>query len=220
MSCRYACGAHLYFGAFMRAVTAQNELDAYDKHQKVLEEKLDEKTAALIHMQRVAMEHSPSTHTGAGVRASTPSSTPTAWGEDEDTSRVPSSLLVTTKRYKPFNDTPVVFDAEGEQPNTPAEGRLLSAEEKIAELTAVVEAARSESERLRKELEEVAAEKVTVVRNTTQRTHAQAVGALGLTFAHWLPALARAGVFAPRAAGKARADGDRSAAGEDRKSVV
>lgn len=35
----------------------QDELDAYDKHQKELEEKLDERTAALIHLQRVVMEY-------------------------------------------------------------------------------------------------------------------------------------------------------------------
>ena len=35
----------------------QDELDAYDRHQKELEEKLDEKTAELIHLQRVTMEH-------------------------------------------------------------------------------------------------------------------------------------------------------------------
>jgi hypothetical protein len=38
-------------------VLLQDELDAYDRHQKELEEKLDEKTAALIHLQRVTMEH-------------------------------------------------------------------------------------------------------------------------------------------------------------------
>ncbi|GMH54526.1 hypothetical protein TL16_g01691 [Triparma laevis f. inornata] len=36
----------------------QDELDAYDRHQKELEEKLDEKTAQLIHLQRVTLEHS------------------------------------------------------------------------------------------------------------------------------------------------------------------
>ncbi|GMH98062.1 hypothetical protein TrVE_jg12664 [Triparma verrucosa] len=35
----------------------QDELDAYDRHQKELEEKLDEKTAQLIHLQRVTLEH-------------------------------------------------------------------------------------------------------------------------------------------------------------------
>jgi len=35
----------------------QEELDAYDRHQRELEEKLDEKHFALIHLQRVAMEH-------------------------------------------------------------------------------------------------------------------------------------------------------------------
>jgi hypothetical protein len=29
----------------------QDELDAYDAHQKELEERMDEKTAALIHLQ-------------------------------------------------------------------------------------------------------------------------------------------------------------------------
>jgi hypothetical protein len=32
-------------------VYAQDELDAYDAHQKELEERMDEKTAALIHLQ-------------------------------------------------------------------------------------------------------------------------------------------------------------------------
>jgi hypothetical protein len=35
----------------------QDELDAYDKHQGELEEKLDEKTTLLIHLQRVTMEY-------------------------------------------------------------------------------------------------------------------------------------------------------------------
>jgi len=35
----------------------QDELDAYDKHQQDLEEKLDEKTAQLIHLQRVTIEN-------------------------------------------------------------------------------------------------------------------------------------------------------------------
>lgn len=34
----------------------QDELDAYDRHQKELEEKLDEKTALLIKLQRISME--------------------------------------------------------------------------------------------------------------------------------------------------------------------
>jgi len=34
----------------------QDELDAYDRHQKDMEEKLDEKTAMLIKMQRITME--------------------------------------------------------------------------------------------------------------------------------------------------------------------
>ena len=34
----------------------QDELDAYDRHHKELEEKLDEKTALLIKFQRISME--------------------------------------------------------------------------------------------------------------------------------------------------------------------
>jgi hypothetical protein len=34
----------------------QDELDAYDRHHKELEEKLDEKTALLIRFQRISME--------------------------------------------------------------------------------------------------------------------------------------------------------------------
>ena len=33
-----------------------DELDAYDRHHKELEEKLDEKTALLIKFQRISME--------------------------------------------------------------------------------------------------------------------------------------------------------------------
>ena len=34
----------------------QDELDAYDRHHKELEEKLDEKTALLIKFKRISME--------------------------------------------------------------------------------------------------------------------------------------------------------------------
>ncbi len=37
----------------------QDELDAYDRHQKTLEEKLDEKTASLIKLKRISMEVGP-----------------------------------------------------------------------------------------------------------------------------------------------------------------
>ena len=40
-----------------------DELDAYDRHHKDLEEKLDEKTALLIKFKRISMEvGQPSTH--------------------------------------------------------------------------------------------------------------------------------------------------------------
>lgn len=38
----------------------QEELDAYDRHQRMMEDALDQKTASLIHLQRVTMEMSAS----------------------------------------------------------------------------------------------------------------------------------------------------------------
>jgi kinesin family protein 3/17 len=40
-------------------VALQEELDAYDRHQRMMEDILDQKTAMLIHWQRVAMEGNP-----------------------------------------------------------------------------------------------------------------------------------------------------------------
>ncbi len=61
----------------------QDELDAYDRHHKELEEKLDEKTAMLIRLQRISME----------VNASSPfkneelSKTLESWSNDESERR-------------------------------------------------------------------------------------------------------------------------------------
>ena len=45
----------------------QEELDAYDRHQRDLEDELDRKTAGLIHLQRIAMEQAGSSETKAKI---------------------------------------------------------------------------------------------------------------------------------------------------------
>lgn len=113
----------------------QDELDAYDRHQKELEEKLDEKTAALIHLQRVTMEH----HASSPVKNSEVAEALGTWVGDEkgaegpgmgmaiapprpqsqqqkirqsSNGTVPSHLLITFKQYKPYSDRRVVFLGE------------------------------------------------------------------------------------------------------------
>ncbi len=51
---------------------AQEELDAYDRHQQRMEDVVDQKTAALIHLQRVAMEHAAGPEVKARLRARPP----------------------------------------------------------------------------------------------------------------------------------------------------
>ncbi len=163
----------------------QDELDAYDRHQHDLEEKLDEKTAALIHLQRVTMEQdaqSPVRNSRiaealgawaspgggaspAGVRSGAAAvATTLAFNGDMmrvgrgavASSGVPPSQLISTRQFKPFED---------ERSNvSPTElggsQELLSADEKIAELMRVIEKARGDREGLSRDLEDVQAEKV------------------------------------------------------------
>jgi hypothetical protein len=64
---------------------------------------------------------------------------------------ITSEQLLATKQFRPFEDT--VAAARGDV--TPAVGVLLSAPEKIRELTKLVEAGRMERERLAREVEDV-----------------------------------------------------------------
>ncbi|GMF13690.1 unnamed protein product [Phytophthora lilii] len=156
----------------------QDELDAYDRHQKELEEKLDEKTAHLIHLQRVAMEHNASSPGkidaellkalgdwggGAAQTAVTPSA---ASGL---TSETPAELLITHKQFRPHPVDPVIINDNNYSSSNnnllhagSGGSSLLSAEEKIQELRALVDAQSAEHQRMARELEDVKSEKVSV----------------------------------------------------------
>lgn len=182
-------------------VALQDELDAYDRHQRDLEEKLDEKTAALIHLQRVTMEHNAASPVknsellealgdwagmgmgpaaagllsagraaSAAIRAAGPGAAAGAAAGD-----VPAAALITTRQFRPYADADVTGGAASASATSPVDGSgdgagggssssapLLSAEEKIAELSRVVDAMRSERDRLGRELEDVQAEKVSM----------------------------------------------------------
>jgi DNA repair exonuclease SbcCD ATPase subunit len=78
---------------------------------------------------------------------------------------VPPSLLTTTKQFKPFEDDRAgdrspIADIIAESAGGSGEERLLSAEEKISELSRIVDAALGDRERLTRDLEDVQAEKV------------------------------------------------------------
>jgi kinesin family protein 3/17 len=179
----------------------QDELDAYDRHQKKLEEKLDEKTAELIHLQRVTMEHNanspikneelnealgtwapgqdgvilsspggaaairrkmagrpagsaPAGKAGAergvsgGGKAAAGPQTPNKGG--------PGS----SKKYAPYHDT-VLFVGDNQGGNGEMRS-MLNADEKIKELTRVLEVQKQEQKKLAQELEDVQAEKVSM----------------------------------------------------------
>lgn len=148
-------------------VALQDELDAYDRHQKELEDKLDEKTTLLIHLQRVSMEkESTSPVKAADVREALANlATEMGRSDREDAASVgvaggvSKHMLITTPQYRPY-DAPVVFSgATGAGNGTSG---LLSAEDKITELQRVVDAAAADREHLARELEEVQAEKVSM----------------------------------------------------------
>lgn len=149
----------------------QDELDAYDRHQRELEEKLDEKTAALIHLQRVTMEH----HAASPVKNSELVEALGDWAGAPPQLRLRAASaasagavgalagilpehLIATKQFRPFEDAAAA--ARGD--TTPAPGALLSAGEKIRELSRLLETARAERERLAREVEDVQAEKVSM----------------------------------------------------------
>lgn len=195
----------------------QDELDAYDRHQKELEEKLDEKTAELIHLQRVTMEHNANSpikneelnqalgnwsqgdnEDGGGVQLSRPPAgagnvvgnkmeTPVKTGVslssnlhlqknnssnsntsssdrkyvDQSGQRIPPSQLLKHKQYEPYHDAVVFVGDNGNDENSSSR-LLLSGDEKINELTRIIEMQNAEQKKLAQELEEVQAEKVSV----------------------------------------------------------
>eukprot|EP00505_MAST-04D_sp_SCG-Rhode-Island_P000548 Stramenopile-MAST_4_protein_548 len=169
----------------------QDELDAYDRHQKELEEKLDEKTAELIHLQRVTMEHNANSpikneelsaalgtwapEGGEAGKASgvilgtpprrrlAPRTSKNGFVEGatkrEDPELKVSSPSQAAKTYVPYHDTVLfVGDNQGGKDSR----SLLSADEKVVELTKVLEVKSLEQKKLAQELEEVQAEKVSM----------------------------------------------------------
>ena len=82
----------------------QDELDAYDKNQAQLENKLDEKTAQCIHLQRISLEQQGTATTeicddadsnnGVGLRSCTNSNTPSAQTHSPSSSPKPDEDLL------------------------------------------------------------------------------------------------------------------------------
>ena len=126
----------------------QDELDAYDRHQQSLEEKLDEKTAALIHLQRVTMEQ----QARSPVKNSDVDRALGTWARDDD-----PAASAETKRYAPL--TTGGDESASSSSSNPA---LLSATEKIAELERVVADQREKIRRSERALKESKEEKASM----------------------------------------------------------
>eukprot|EP01029_Cantina_marsupialis_P005141 TRINITY_DN154_c0_g1_i1.p1 TRINITY_DN154_c0_g1~~TRINITY_DN154_c0_g1_i1.p1 ORF type:complete len:894 (+),score=172.22 TRINITY_DN154_c0_g1_i1:98-2779(+) len=148
-------------------MSLQDEMDAYDKHQHELENTLDIKTAQLIHLQRVTMEHNANSPVKNGelVRALGD------WGQNMELpplgnvaeSSIPPKMLMSFRQFRPFEDeTLVVTSDKGCTSEVDVDGRLLTANEKITELESLIEKVREEASKMAIDLEEVRAEKVSM----------------------------------------------------------
>lgn len=156
----------------------QDELDAYDRHQKELEEKLDEKTAHLIHLQRVTMEHNATSPgkpnaevlkalgdwgSSGAVRSSAQALGSGLAGTGGAAAGLPTAeLLITHKQFHPHARNQVVYNNNSGSGGGGAHESLLSAEEKMQELKALVDSQAAEHARMARELEEVKSEKVSI----------------------------------------------------------
>eukprot|EP00761_Pharyngomonas_kirbyi_P013092 gb/GECH01013119.1/.p1 GENE.gb/GECH01013119.1/~~gb/GECH01013119.1/.p1 ORF type:complete len:907 (+),score=235.75 gb/GECH01013119.1/:1-2721(+) len=98
----------------------QEELDAYDRHQRMLEDALDKKTAQLIHYQKIAMEM----EDGEVPQDAFP---PTPTGENNQNNASDS------RRYQPYEQQVVFRGQNSENLGT------LSADEKVQELSKIIE---------------------------------------------------------------------------------
>lgn len=133
----------------------QDELDAYDRHQRELEEKLDEKTAALIHLQRVTMEQdavSPvrSSELAAALGAWA-ADRPSAGGRLEGAASVASALSFGGDGVRSASSP----GGAGAAPHAPSAAA-------VAELTRTLDTLRNDRDRLARELEDVQSEKVSM----------------------------------------------------------
>eukprot|EP00698_Gefionella_okellyi_P014420 TRINITY_DN4002_c0_g2_i1.p1 TRINITY_DN4002_c0_g2~~TRINITY_DN4002_c0_g2_i1.p1 ORF type:complete len:1024 (+),score=306.20 TRINITY_DN4002_c0_g2_i1:27-3098(+) len=143
----------------------QEELDAYDRHQRMMEDILDQKTAMLIHWQRLALEANPSlredyiahggSDPGGELRlplTSAPSNASLSVGTP-----LASMPAITERKYPAFQAADVVM--HGRTSTTPM---LLTGDEKVQELTSLLEAQKKDQEQLSRELEDVQSEKVSL----------------------------------------------------------
>ena len=153
-------------------VALQDELDAYDRHQKELEEKLDEKTTQLIHLQRVVLEHTSASPAKNGDLTEALGQ----WGE-EDAGGGSQGHDAAAAKYAPHSAPTVIYSSpNGKKSGAAAaagkggaagagaasSGGMLTAPEKVVELQSLVESGAAEQARLTRELEEVRAEKVSM----------------------------------------------------------
>jgi len=153
-------------------VALQDELDAYDRHQKELEEKLDEKTTQLIHLQRVVLEHTSASPAKNGDLTEALGQ----WGEEEPRAAAANAAAAAAAaaKYAPHSAPTVIYSSPSGKRTAGGDGGkassadsgtaagLLTAPEKVAELQSLVESGAAEQARLTRELEEVRAEKVSM----------------------------------------------------------
>jgi hypothetical protein len=148
----------------------QDELDAYDRHQKELEEKLDEKTAQLIHLQRVTIEQNAASPVKNSELAQAlgdwaPGMAPPQGASSEQMqqhmaqmkhmqSQLPQvnpSMLLSTKQYAPAGSgQEELFSSANDNPrpvHMSGSDGMLSATDKIAELSKLLDVQRTENAR-------------------------------------------------------------------------
>ncbi len=138
----------------------QEELDAYDTHQRMMEEALDQKTAMLIELQKGTMGGSSGGGSGGGGGGGADYS-----HHHHSDHHLQSARLAgrggEVPTYLPAeqNATQVIFDRPGE--GGPAQV-LLTPSEKIRELQDLVKTLSTDQDAISQELEEVKAEKVSL----------------------------------------------------------
>eukprot|EP00026_Physarum_polycephalum_P001361 Phypoly_transcript_01362.p1 GENE.Phypoly_transcript_01362~~Phypoly_transcript_01362.p1 ORF type:complete len:840 (+),score=175.37 Phypoly_transcript_01362:739-3258(+) len=135
-------------------ITQKEELEGLKKHIGSLEDSLDQKTAQIFHLQRLTAEHekrSPDLKDSGNKRHSSQFSDP--------------KKLVTTKQYPPFAPSTVVelpMDKLGNIINQSPDIDMLSAEEKIEELSSLLQQKSATLEKMEQDLLEVQTEKVSL----------------------------------------------------------
>lgn len=135
----------------------QDELDAYDRHQKELEEKLDEKTAQLIHLQRVTIEQNAASPVknselaqalGDWAPGMAPPQVASTQQMQQHIAQMNPSLLIPTKQYTNSGQEDPFNSANDNQRSSQVAGEgKLSINDKATELQKMLEAQQSENMR-------------------------------------------------------------------------